>query len=382
MFWLGVLILAAIGAVSVVWPLLRSGGAQTLDRADGALAIFTDQLAEVDRDMARGLISETEADAAKTEIKRRMLSADKERGSAGHATGGNIVLLAMAVAVPLGAAGIYSVMGAPDVPSVPFAERAQEQETQSDLTVLTERLESRLLAEPGGGESEGWQLLATTYMNMGRVGDSIRAWEVLVAREDATSATYSQYAEALITAESGVVTTRARAALAKAQELDPANPAVTYYIAIGMEQDGQTPSARRLLIERIAQETTPQEWMPFFMSEVNRMGAEFGLDPVNLPEFADAPRGPSQEDVEAAAELTPEERMEFIRSMVAGLAERLADDPSDLQGWMQLARAYSVLGETENAREALTSAKALTDALPEGDPRRQAVEQGLAELGG
>ncbi len=381
MFWVGIVILAAIGAVSVVWPLLRKD-ATTLDRAEGALAIFNDQLAEVDRDAARGLISEAEAAAAKIEIKRRMLAADKDRQSAKGKGGGFLVTLLMAAVVPLGAAGVYYVTGSPGTPSIPFAERQDEMQAASELAVLAERLENRLLADPSGGETRGWTLLATTYMNMGRVEDSLRAWEVLISREDATSATFSQYAEALITAESGVVTPKAREALARSAELDPENPAATFYLALAMEQDGETPGARRMLIERIAQETAPQEWMDIFLREINRMGEEFGLDPIELPEFPDAPRGPSQEDVEAAAELSPEERMEFIRSMVSGLAERLREQPDDLEGWLQLARAYAVLGETENAVEALTSAKVLTDALPEDDPRRQMVEEGIAELGG
>lgn len=381
MFWFGIVVLAAIGAVSVVWPVLRQRGS-TLDRTDGALAIFKDQLAEVERDKARGLISETDAEAASVEIKRRMLAADTKRTKQEGADGGTGLLLAMAVLVPLGAAGVYSLTGAPKVPSIPFAEREQAADVDQDLAALTDRLEARLLADPDGGETRGWTLLATTYMNMGRTGDAIRAWEQLLEREDATSAVFSQYAEALIISENGVVTEKARDALQRARELDASNPAATYYMALGMEQDGDTPAARIMLIERIGQETAPQSWMPVFLREVNRMGAEFGLDPVSLPAFPDAPRGPSQEDIEASAAMTPEERMEFIRSMVAGLAERLQDEPEDLDGWLRLARAYSVLGETENAIEALTSAKTLADALPEGDPRRQMVEQGLAELGG
>ncbi len=379
-FWIAAFALAAIAALVVLWP-LHKDGAETLDRADGALAIFNDQLAEVDRDAARGLISSAEAEAAKIEIKRRMLSADKDRSSV-RGSGGAMVLVVMAALIPLGGALVYSVTGSPGTPSIPFAQRSAEQQVGSDLAVLTERLETRLNAEPDGGETQGWELLATTYMNMSRFDDAVRAWERVVDRDDATSATLSQYAEALIAAEQGVVTPKAEKAIDRALQLDPLNPAGTYYKAVALEQAGQTPEARRIILERIAAEGQPQPWMEVFLREANRMGAEFGLEPVGLPAFENAPRGPTEEDVAAAQDMSVEERMDFIRSMVAGLAERLKDEPDDLQGWLQLARAYAVLGQREDALAALQSAQPLVADLPEDDPQRVTVEQGLAELSG
>jgi len=56
--------------------------------------------------------------------------------------------------------------------------------------------------------------------------------------------------------------------------------------------------------------------------------------------------------VAAAADMTPEERVEMIRGMVAGLATRLEANPDDLEGWQRLARSYDVLGETDKAADA------------------------------
>lgn len=379
-FWIAALTLAAIAAVAVLWP-LRSRQDDALERSAGALAIFTDQLAEVDRDAERGLISATEAEAAKLEIKRRMLATDKDKATT-RSAGGTTLLVIMAALIPLGGALVYTVTGAPGTPSIPFAERVEEQQTASDLAVLTQRLETRLNAEPDGGETRGWELLATTFMNMGRFGDAVRAWEQVIDRADATSATWSQYAEALIAAEQGVVTPKAERAVERALEMDALNPAGTYYKALAMEQAGQTPAARQMILDRIAAEGAPQPWMEVFLREANRMGAEFGLDPVGLPAFDTAPRGPSAEDVEAAQAMSPEDRMAFIRSMVDGLAARMQDEPGNLDGWLQLARAYMVLGERENAQSALESAQPLVETLPADDARRQIVQQALQDLAG
>lgn len=380
-FWVLAAALALLTALAIMWPLLRRND-EAVDRADGAIAIFRDQLGEVDRDTERGIISGVEAEAARTEIKRRLIAADKARGPASASgTSGRNVLIAFAFATPLAGAALYTQLGAPGIPSVPFAERVAEQTEAQNLQKLTTQLRLKLESEPNGGETRGWELLATTYGNMGRYADAANAYSRIVEREGATSSTWSQYAEALISAENGAVTKPAEDAIARAIELDPMNPAGTYYNAVAIAQSGKPQVARQSLLDRLELESEPAPWMPFFLREVNRLGAELGVEPVSLPDFPDAPRGPSASDVEAASEMSAEDRQEFVRTMVGNLAERMKDEPDNLQGWLQLARAYGVLGETDNARTAYDSAKKITDTLPEDDPRRITVEQGLAALG-
>ena len=122
--------------------------------------------------------------------------------------------------------------------------------------------------------------------------------------------------------------------------------------------------------------------MESFIRQVNRIGVQIGEDPVDLADLVDMPRGPSAEDVEAAQEMSDAERSEFIQSMVDRLAERLKDEPDDLDGWLQLARAYMVLGDNEKARGAFEAANGLLDDLSASDPRRGVVAQGLQASGG
>src|ERR1041384_125195 len=67
--------------------------------------------------------------------------------------------------------------------------------------------------------------------------------------------------------------------------------------------------------------------------------------------------GPSAEDVAAANEMKPEDRDAMVRGMVDRLAARLKQDGSDLDGWLRLVRAYTVLGERDRALSALTDAR-------------------------
>ncbi len=55
--------------------------------------------------------------------------------------------------------------------------------------------------------------------------------------------------------------------------------------------------------------------------------------------------------------MTPSERNGVIESMVARLAERMAKDGSDVEGWLRLIRAYSVLGQRDKALAAAADAR-------------------------
>jgi cytochrome c-type biogenesis protein CcmH len=76
------------------------------------------------------------------------------------------------------------------------------------------------------------------------------------------------------------------------------------------------------------------------------------------------PPAPTQPPASASRELpadvsdmTPAQRQAFIEQMVDGLALRLKSNGKDLEGWMRLVRAYSVLGRTQDASTALASAR-------------------------
>jgi cytochrome c-type biogenesis protein CcmH len=67
--------------------------------------------------------------------------------------------------------------------------------------------------------------------------------------------------------------------------------------------------------------------------------------------------GPASGDIETFKAMTPEARQQFIDRMVDGLAARLKKDGKDLDGWMRLVRAYSVLGRRREASTALDDAR-------------------------
>ncbi len=382
MFW-GILALLSVSAVAMlILPMLRSDTAGT-DRRAGAVAVLADQLHEVERDAERGLISSDEAEAAKIEIKRRLLKLGRGHSARQRTdAGGHAALWASALVVPLVAGLLYTQLGSPEVPAVPFADRQDERAEQAQIAELTGRLLERLESDPEGGPTEGWMLLGQTYMRMGRYADATTAMETVIERDDASSAMLSQYAEALIAAEDGIVTPQARNAIRRAREMDPSNPAASYYEAIALDQAGDSEEAHDLLLSRLEQAAGPAPWMEVFVAQANRIGEAIGREPVTLSAFAPmalGTPGPTQDEVAAASEMSEADRATFIRSMVDRLASRLADNPDDLDGWLRLGNAYRVLGETDKARKAFLSAEKFASDLANDDPRRVAIRDVLAE---
>ena len=96
---------------------------------------------------------------------------------------------------------------------------------------------------------------------------------------------------------------------------------------------------------------------------------------------APAAPGPSATDVAAAAEMAPQARAQMVRGMVEGLAERLARDGADLDGWVRLVRAYLVLGDHEHARAAAADARRAFASDPDKLHRLDAALADLASGG-
>ncbi len=377
------LIFVGLGILAALFMLspLAGGPQSNVDRDAGEMAVLRDQLAEVERDQARGLINETEARDAGIEIKRRILAMSNARPDRKRVTerGGWILGVAIVVVGATGV-GLYTQFGQPGMPSMPFAERSEEREASAQMVELAEELRTRLIASENGGPHDGWILLGQTYMRMSNYAGAVEAFNVAASLPEATSSTFSQAAEAMVAAENGVVTPPAQAAIDRAVEMDPLNPAAVYYQAISLEQGGRGVSAYEVLVDRVRLETEITPWMEFFIARINQIGERIGrpaVGPAMLLAGGDGAPGPNADQVAAAADMSPEERAAFVQSMVDGLAARLEEEPDDLDGWLRLANAYRVLGNDAAARNALSQAEPL---LPETGPERQAFDELSGEL--
>ncbi|KQB95588.1 cytochrome c-type biogenesis protein CcmH [Loktanella sp. PT4BL] len=383
MIWLFFVLLSLMALSLMVLP-LRTKLQPSAVPEDTTPAVLLDQLKEVKRDLERNIISEVEAKAAEQEIKRRILMQARKSSSRSTTTntGGRVGVILGAVFVPLFAVGYYMTMGSPEIEGLAFADRASERQEAAQIADLSSQLYDRLISDPDGGPSEGWMLLGQTYSRMGRFEDAAAAFKVVSERPEADSGVFSMLAEALIYAEQGVVTPAAEAAIDRAMSINPDNPASVYYKALALSQKGESSRGYELLIARLNTADGFYPWMESLLVEANRIGAEIGKPQLSLADFApmvNAP-GPTTEDVANAQEMSDDDRQAFILSMVARLANRLEEEPGDLDGWMRLGNAYSVLGQTGAAIAAYERAEALTANAGAEDPRTQAIDDALSRL--
>ena len=365
LLWIILACLTAIVLLVLLRPLASAGSDdRSVDAFDSA--VYRDQLGEIDRDRARGLIGEEEAEAARVEIARRLLAADsKAEASAGISsdTGrARAATIAVAVALPLLALGLYIVYGSPRFPAQPLAARLQDPSSDQNLEALVARVETRLREHPE--EGEGWDVIAPVYMGWQRYADAADAYAQAIRLLGESAKRLSGQGQALVLANNGVVTEEARRALERAVALDQTLLEPRILLAIAKEQDGQFQASIedwRALLDKAPKDAPWRE-----MVEKKIVTAEAHLSGKQLAEADDGPsqapgpqseQGPSAADVAAAQNMSPAERQAMIERMVQGLATKLDQDGSDLPGWLKLVRAYSVLERKADALKALERAK-------------------------
>lgn len=363
--WLVFAVMTAAAVFVVLAPLARSGGA-VAGRSGSDLAVYRDQLTELERDRAAGLIGPAEAEAARLEVSRRLIAAADQAEPAPGASQKRrrITAAAALIVVPLVVAVIYGPRGRPDYPGQPLAARQQPAPVDRDLATLIGRVEAHLAANPSDGR--GWEVIAPVYVRLGRGDDAVRARTNALRLLGATADREADLAEALVLQGQGQVTAEARAGFERAMARDPDHPKARYFSGLAAEQAGRLDEARAIWI-RLAEAAPPgAPWLPTVRADIARVGGT----PPAVVETPPAPAAPS-------ASPTPAD----IRNMVDGLAARLASDGSDFEGWLRLVRSYAVLGDVAKARQAAAEARGRFTAEADKVGRLDALVRELG-LGG
>jgi cytochrome c-type biogenesis protein CcmH len=354
--------MTAVAVTAVLWPLARRRQAPS---SGNDLAVYRDQLDEIERDRAAGRIGKSEAAAAKVEISRRLLAAADAEAALPAAPPApvatrrrNLIAAAAVIALPLGAVSLYLALGSPLLPEQLAAERKQG----PSIETMIAQVEKHLASHPDDGR--GWEVIAPVYLRLGRFDDAIKARRKALALLGETAERQADLGEALTAAANGTVTKEASAAFDRASALDHENMKALYYQGLAAEQAGRPGDAAKIWQGIIANAPSDAPWVQFIRHEIARV----------------AP-GPSEDDAAAAANLNPEQRMAMIRGMVARLATRLHSDGSDVEGWLRLVRSYMVLGERDKAIAAAGDARRALANDPQKLHRLDELMKGLGLKG-
>lgn len=334
-FWVVAALLTLGACLAVMVPVIR-GQKHALAGDDHNLEVFQDQLAELDRDIARGTIDGAEAEQARAEIGRRILklAAEKRDGRSTARGGiGQMVATVAILAVPLASWGIYAMTGSPDLPGQPLEARVSEDPQTASVNELVARAEAHLSNNPEDGR--GWDVLAPIYYRMGRYDDAAVAYRNAIRLLGSNATREANLGEAIAAAAGGMVSADAVAAFRRALELEPDHLKARFLIAVGLAQEGRAEEAGQAWQAMIADLPADSPWRSAAeqaMAELGRtQAAENGDDGL----------------------ISDNDQMAMINDMVAGLDRRLAENPDDPEGWQRLIHSYVVLGRRDEAEDAL-----------------------------
>jgi cytochrome c-type biogenesis protein CcmH len=387
-FYIMAAALALLTGLALAWPLL-GGQRGTASREAREAALYRDQLAEIECDVSRGVLSPAEAESARAEVSRRLLAAAR-RAEAAAAPGAAPLRLSRAlaaaalVAAPALGLAVYLAVGTPgrvgemQVPAdLRFSQAeaealvpAEAPEPPAELTEfagLIARLEKVMEQRPD--DVQGLELLASGYVRLGRYGEGWRSYERLIERagEAASAAQYAAMGEAMVLAAGGYVSPEAEAALAAALARDPGLPVARYYHALAAAQEGRIDEAIAAW-ERLEAETPADApWAGFLERTLAEARA-----------LRDGAPGPGAAEMAAAEALSGEERAAMVEGMVARLEARLTSEGGSPEEWLRLMRAYVQLDRRTDAARIAALGIAAFEGSEAEFLREQALLLGLA----
>ena len=309
LFWFAIAAMTAVALFFMLAPLVIRGRSHVLGRADFDITVYKDQLIEVDRDLERGLLNNEQAISARTEIERRMLAAmdDAEAAREAEAQKGgtpevikedlaeareeprrrpmtSALMVAMLVLVPLGAVGLYVYLGQPKMEDLPLASRERDlnkaTEGRAQLVKMISDLEQKIQANPE--DPNGWALLGRSYMAMSRPGEAINAYKNLVTLTDRNPEALILMAEAMVTAERGVVTVPALDAFKEVKAADPGDPRAYFYIGLERQQKNDATGAIHEWVALLEHSPSNAQWVAEVRARIEAVATEAS---VSVPKF-------------------------------------------------------------------------------------------------
>ncbi|MEZ5715630.1 MAG: c-type cytochrome biogenesis protein CcmI [Paracoccaceae bacterium] len=381
-FWITAAALTAAVAGFLIAALMRAR-ADAEHPAAYDLRVYRDQLKEVDRDLARGIITPGDADRIRAEVGRRVLSADAQLQKAQTGTdqprGATLALAGIVVAALLGGGfALYPVLGQPGARDLPLEARIEaSDETRTDrmsqaeaeaklppqpattpqdpkYAELIEKLRTTVKDRPD--DLQGQLLLVRNEAALGNYKPAYEAQAAVIRIKGASASAddYAVLAELMISTAGGYVSPQAEDALRAALQRDPRHQPARYYTGLMMIQIDRPDIAFRLWRDLLEEGPESAPWIPVIRDRIGELAFRAGVDysppaPQATPPMGMGLPGPNAQDMANAAEMTPEERQEMIQGMVGRLNDKLASEGGSAQEWARLIGALGVLGETDRA---------------------------------
>ena len=287
---LACLIFIGLIARSIVAPRDLDLGVASKD-----LLIYKDQLVEVEKDIEKGVLSKSESDAARIEVSRRILLADKrskiEKQTSSNSQNHNkIITFIILIFILAGSLSIYAFLGNPRLPDMPLQTRlaeikelrsqriSQEEaellvpdeiiEAPSDYLTLVSKLRDAMKERPN--DMQGLRLLALHEFRLGKYRSARKAHlKIINALGDtATAKDLIDFAEVMIVATNGYVSPEAEFILSRGLEMKPNDGRARYYSGLSMAQSGRPDVTLRLLENLLDEVPYDAPWVPLIKEQI------------------------------------------------------------------------------------------------------------------
>jgi cytochrome c-type biogenesis protein CcmH len=340
------------------------------------LAVYRDQLAEVEHDLGRGLLGPEQAQMARAEIGRRILALPPAPSSPLSPEPSAVAVIAVLL-LPFAAGLLYARLGSPDLLDQPFGGRSAPANAvvggvlHRDIGEAIATIGAYLKDHPE--DLTGWLLLARSELGLGQYGKAVEAYRHAVDLSGHRANIVGDWAEAQVLAANGTVTPVAREAFAAALADKKTAPRSRYYLALAQLQHGDTKAALQSWVNLAADAPTGAKWLPLVHQRIAQAAAKLKVDPATPKTSSGMPlQGEIATAAGAAVGAVQEERRAMISAVVDNLAARLEQQPNDVDGWARLGRSYMVLNEPSKGREAFAHALKLR---PDDPALRQAYAE-------
>ena len=212
MIWFSVICaaLAAAAIALVLRPLLLPGKKPQVDRRSANIAIYRDQLRELDADLAEGTLAQADYERSRRELEARLLEDVSVAEQAGRRSGRAAAVIA-GIAIPVFALTLYLATGSPGA----IDSRGEQ------VDAMVARLAAHLRENPDDGA--GWKLLGRSHAALGRFPEAVDAYAKAVLRAPRDAQLLADFADALAMARGQRLEGEPEKLLSRALEIDPEN---------------------------------------------------------------------------------------------------------------------------------------------------------------
>ncbi len=350
-FWVVYLLMLAGAILCVLLPLARRSG-ETGNSID-AMDVYKQQLMELDSSESNNTDEAAAIELERAEISRRILRHARKggRNSDTATLAGNADVtasLTILILLPAIAISTYFFIGSPQLSDQPLRSQEKVALEGRSINEMVQIAERHLAQNPN--DVKGWTVLADVYGRTNRPSDKARALDQVIKLSGETPALLTDLGEALTVANGNIVSESARKLFEKALVQKPDHIKARFYMATTLQQEGSDAEALKAWQALSLTRRNDTRWQQIVDRNIVELRKKLGKPA--LP-------GPTQEDVKNASQLSSTDRQVMIETMVANLADKLEDNPLDIDGWGRLIRSYSVLKKQDEALEALQSARSV-----------------------